>query len=234
MPESRAVLSVPPARFKGGRRASGCVGRLRARQSRSTQALPSPGRSKTAIADCRAWVTSSGEATRTVATSDGGHGEAVFPKLARDFTLSGPNRLWVGDITYIRMWTVRLSGGDPGRLVTACRRLRGVTPDRCSLDHRCAAGLAASTRCAGPPLRCGPWGDAPNWLATTGRGLPVATGRPDHDASERRHRDHKEPELENRKDHVLPKPDSSICYRHALTLLLDISKTSWNATGRVA
>ncbi|MCY3814230.1 MAG: DDE-type integrase/transposase/recombinase [Gammaproteobacteria bacterium] len=38
----------------------------------------------------------------TVRTSDGGRGEAVFPNLARDFTPTGPNQLWVGDITYIR------------------------------------------------------------------------------------------------------------------------------------
>ena len=35
-------------------------------------------------------------------TSDGGCREAVFPNLARHFTPSGPNELWVGDITYIR------------------------------------------------------------------------------------------------------------------------------------
>ena len=39
---------------------------------------------------------------RTVRTSDGGRGEAAFPNLARDFTPTGPNQLWVGDITYIR------------------------------------------------------------------------------------------------------------------------------------
>ena len=39
---------------------------------------------------------------RTVRTSDGGGREAAFPNLARHFTPTGPNELWVGDITYIR------------------------------------------------------------------------------------------------------------------------------------
>ena len=39
---------------------------------------------------------------RTVPTSDGGRGEAVFPNLARGVRPTGPNQLWVGDITYIR------------------------------------------------------------------------------------------------------------------------------------
>ncbi len=42
---------------------------------------------------------------RTVPTSDGGRGEAVFPNLARDVRPTGPNQLWVGDITYIRTRT---------------------------------------------------------------------------------------------------------------------------------
>ena len=44
-----------------------------------------------------------------------------------------------------------------------------------------ATALAASSRCAAPPLRCGPSGDttsaAANGLATTGRVLPVVTDR---------------------------------------------------------
>ena len=39
---------------------------------------------------------------RTVRTSDGGRGDALFPNLARDFRPTGPNQLWEGDITYIR------------------------------------------------------------------------------------------------------------------------------------
>ena len=40
---------------------------------------------------------------RAVRTSDGGCREAVFPNLARHFAPGGPNELWVGDITYIRI-----------------------------------------------------------------------------------------------------------------------------------
>ena len=47
-----------------------------------------------------------------------------------------------------------------------------------------ATSLAVSSRCAAPPLRCGPSGDttsaAANGLATTGRVLPVVTDRPFH------------------------------------------------------
>ena len=40
---------------------------------------------------------------QAVRTSDGGCTEAVFPNLARYFVPSGPNELWVGDNTYIRI-----------------------------------------------------------------------------------------------------------------------------------
>ena len=40
---------------------------------------------------------------QAVRTSDGGCREAVFPNLARHVIPGGPNELWVGDITYIRI-----------------------------------------------------------------------------------------------------------------------------------
>jgi len=40
---------------------------------------------------------------RFVATTDSNHGFPVFPNLARDFVPSGPDQLWVADITYIRL-----------------------------------------------------------------------------------------------------------------------------------
>jgi putative transposase len=38
-----------------------------------------------------------------VATTDSKHALKVFPNLARDLVVSGPDQLWVADITYIRL-----------------------------------------------------------------------------------------------------------------------------------
>lgn len=38
-------------------------------------------------------------------TTDSRHGLSVYPNLTRDFMPTGPNQLWVSDITYITMWT---------------------------------------------------------------------------------------------------------------------------------
>jgi putative transposase len=38
---------------------------------------------------------------RYVKTTDSDHGSPIFPNLARDIALSGPNQLWVADLTYI-------------------------------------------------------------------------------------------------------------------------------------
>lgn len=40
---------------------------------------------------------------RFLATTDSAHGRPVYPNLARTATLSGPNQLWVADITYVRL-----------------------------------------------------------------------------------------------------------------------------------
>ena len=61
--EVRAQRAARPLSKAGGAHPAASA-RSRTRGSRSTQALPRPGRSKPPIADCKAWVTSSGEATR--------------------------------------------------------------------------------------------------------------------------------------------------------------------------
>ena len=38
---------------------------------------------------------------RFVATTDSDHDGPIFPNLAKDITVDGPNQLWVADITYV-------------------------------------------------------------------------------------------------------------------------------------
>ena len=40
-----------------------------------------------------------------VATTDSDHDSPIFPDLARDRIVDGPNQLWVADITYIAIAT---------------------------------------------------------------------------------------------------------------------------------
>jgi putative transposase len=42
---------------------------------------------------------------RFVATTDSDHDYPIFPDLARDRIVNGPNQLWVADITYIAIAT---------------------------------------------------------------------------------------------------------------------------------
>jgi len=42
---------------------------------------------------------------RFIATTDSNHELPIFPNLAKDVTLDGPNRLWVSDITYVAIAT---------------------------------------------------------------------------------------------------------------------------------
>lgn len=42
---------------------------------------------------------------RWVATTDSDHGGPIFPNLAKDFEVNGPDRLWVADITFIALST---------------------------------------------------------------------------------------------------------------------------------
>jgi putative transposase len=38
---------------------------------------------------------------RFIATTDSDHNYPIFPNLAKDMRLDGPNQLWVADITYV-------------------------------------------------------------------------------------------------------------------------------------
>lgn len=38
---------------------------------------------------------------RFCVTTDGNHGRPVFPNIAKNMHLDGPNQLWVADITYV-------------------------------------------------------------------------------------------------------------------------------------
>lgn len=42
---------------------------------------------------------------RFIATTDSDHGGPIFPNLAQDIVLTGPNQLWVSDITYVSLPT---------------------------------------------------------------------------------------------------------------------------------
>lgn len=42
-------------------------------------------------------------AKRFVVTTDSTHGRPIFPNLAKDMTPTGPNQLWVSDITYVAL-----------------------------------------------------------------------------------------------------------------------------------
>lgn len=74
---------------------------------------------------------------RFVATTDSGHGGPIFPNLAKDIVPSGPNQLWLSDITYVALPTpLRLCRHHSGRLVAPDRRLRHQPLDRCAPDGR--------------------------------------------------------------------------------------------------
>ena len=73
---------------------------------------------------------------RFMATTDSDHSYPIFPNLANDMAIDGPNQLWVADIT--------LSRSSPA----SCTWRRSWTPGR-------AAWLA--TRSVGQSTRVSPW-----------------------------------------------------------------------------
>ena len=89
---------------------------------------------------------------RFVATTDSDHGYPIFPDLARDRIIDGPNQLWVADITYIAIATgfVYLAA----ILDAWSRRVIGYAISR-SIDARVAvAALKAAIRIRRPPKGC--------------------------------------------------------------------------------
>ena len=89
---------------------------------------------------------------RFVATTDSNHDGPIFPDLARDRMVDGPNQLWVADITYIAIATgfVYMAA----ILDAWSRRVVGYAISR-SIDARLAvAALKAAIRARQPPKGC--------------------------------------------------------------------------------
>jgi len=89
---------------------------------------------------------------RFVATTDSDHASPIFPDLARDRMVDGPNQLWVADITYIAIATgfVYMAA----ILDAWSRRVVGYAISR-SIDARLAvAALKAAIRTRQPPRGC--------------------------------------------------------------------------------
>jgi len=89
---------------------------------------------------------------RFVATTDSDHDYPIFPDLARDRIVNGPNQLWVADITYIAIATgfVYLAA----ILDAWSRRVIGYAISR-SIDARLAtAALKSAIRARRPPKGC--------------------------------------------------------------------------------
>ncbi|WP_394890388.1 IS3 family transposase [Mesorhizobium sp. AaZ16] len=94
---------------------------------------------------------------RFIATTDSDHGGPIFPNLAQDIVPTGPNQLWVSDITYVALSTRFVYVAIVLRcLVAPDRRLRHRPVDRCTPDSRgfegCCRAKNATCRLH-PPLR---------------------------------------------------------------------------------
>jgi putative transposase len=89
---------------------------------------------------------------RFMATTDSDHDNSIFPDLARDRVVDGPNQLWVADITYIA-----IAAGFVYLAVILdawSRRVVGYAISR-SIDARLAiAALKAAIRARQPPRGC--------------------------------------------------------------------------------
>ena len=89
---------------------------------------------------------------RFVATTDSDHDDPIFPNLARDLVVDGPNQLWVADITYVTI----LAGFVYVAVILDAwsRRVVGYAISR-SIDARLTlAALAAAIQRRKPPPGC--------------------------------------------------------------------------------
>ena len=89
---------------------------------------------------------------RFMATTDSNHSYPIFPNLANDMAIDGPNQLWVADITYIAIATgfVYLAA----ILDAWSRRVVGYAIGR-AIDARLTlAALKAAIRARQPPRGC--------------------------------------------------------------------------------
>ena len=102
---------------------------------------------------------------RFVATTDSDHDQPIFPNLAKDMVVDGPNQLWVADITYVAIaagfvylaaildaWSRRVVGYAISRSIDArldARRAEGRHPDASS--HRRAACITPIAARNTPP-----------------------------------------------------------------------------------
>jgi putative transposase len=89
---------------------------------------------------------------RFIATTDSNHNGPIFPDLARDRMVDGPNQVWVADITYI---TIATGFVYMAAILDAwSRRVVGYAISR-SIDARLAvAALKAAIRARQPPKGC--------------------------------------------------------------------------------
>jgi putative transposase len=89
---------------------------------------------------------------RFVATTDSDHDGPIFPDLARDSLVDGPNQLWVADITYI---AIAIGFVYMAAILDAwSRRVVGYAISR-SIDARLTvAALKAAIRSRQPPRGC--------------------------------------------------------------------------------
>jgi putative transposase len=89
---------------------------------------------------------------RFIATTDSDHNDPIFPNLAKNLNLDGPNQLWVADITYVAITTgfVYLAA----ILDAWSRRVVGYAISR-SIDARLAvAALKAAIKARHPSPGC--------------------------------------------------------------------------------